>query len=62
MTELTISRLTSRGVKYELMVELWAQDGEYAVAHYDDFWLEKNTTGTGTKLGFLLNYVCHTEN
>ena len=26
------------------MVELWDQYDEYAVAHYSDFWLERNTT------------------
>ena len=37
-------RLTSRGVQYELMVELWDQYDEYAVAHYSDFSLDRNTT------------------
>ena len=44
LQSLFISRLTSRGVQYQLVVELWDQYDEYAVAHYDNFWLEKNTT------------------
>ena len=48
---LFISRLTSRGVRYELVVELWDQYDEYAVAHYDNFWLEKNTTNDNNDPG-----------